>query len=231
MFGHSGFTALPAHLPDVLNIHNHIHPSLTTVHHLNSLHHPLTNHHNSTTATAAPITNYSSATKRTSSTSSTTSNTTNSTSSNSVTSNNSTSNNSNGTNERTSSTNNQKQTPNNSNNSTNNSDQNGGDEPPEFILPAERLINGILKDYPNELVRTGSPNLICSALPSHWRSNKTLPVPFKVIALGEVEDGTTVTIRAGNDENCCGELRNATAQMKDNIAKFQDLRFVGRSGR
>jgi len=26
------------------------------------------------------------------------------------------------------------------------------------------------------LVATGSPNLLCTALPSHWRSNKTLPV-------------------------------------------------------
>ncbi len=31
-----------------------------------------------------------------------------------------------------------------------------------------------------ELVQTGSPNLLCSALPTHWRSNKSLPVAFKV---------------------------------------------------
>jgi hypothetical protein len=31
-----------------------------------------------------------------------------------------------------------------------------------------------------ELVQTGSPNLLCSALPNHWRSNKSLPVAFKV---------------------------------------------------
>ncbi|CAG7720384.1 unnamed protein product [Allacma fusca] len=82
-----------------------------------------------------------------------------------------------------------------------------------------------------DLVRTGSPNLLCSALPSHWRSNKSLPVAFKVVALDEVEDGTLVTVTAGNDENYCGELRNATAVMKNHIAKFNDLRFVGRSGR
>lgn len=68
-------------------------------------------------------------------------------------------------------------------------------------------------------------------LPSHWRSNKTLPVAFKVVALGEVGDGTLVTVRAGNDENCCAELRNSTALMKNQVAKFNDLRFVGRSGR
>jgi len=31
-----------------------------------------------------------------------------------------------------------------------------------------------------ELIRTGSPNLLCTALPTHWRSNKSLPVAFKV---------------------------------------------------
>ena len=37
-------------------------------------------------------------------------------------------------------------------------------------------------DYQNsgELVRTGAPNLLCSALPTHWRSNKSLPLAFKV---------------------------------------------------
>lgn len=51
------------------------------------------------------------------------------------------------------------------------------------------------------------------------------------MALVDVGDGTKVTIRAGNDENYCAELRNATAVMKDQVAKFNDLRFVGRSGR
>lgn len=78
---------------------------------------------------------------------------------------------------------------------------------------------------------TGSPHLVCTVLPAHWRSNKTLPVAFKVVALGEVGDGTLVTVRAGNDENCCAELRNSTALMKNQVAKFNDLRFVGRSGR
>lgn len=72
---------------------------------------------------------------------------------------------------------------------------------------------------------------VCSTLPLHWRSNKTLPSAFKVVALGEVCDGTLVTVMAGNDENYCGELRNCTAIMKNQVAKFNDLRFVGRSGR
>lgn len=80
-------------------------------------------------------------------------------------------------------------------------------------------------------VRTGSPYFLCSALPTHWRSNKTLPVAFKVVALADVGDGTLVTIRAGNDENYSAELRNCSAVMKNQVAKFNDLRFVGRSGR
>ena len=54
---------------------------------------------------------------------------------------------------------------------------------------------------------------------------------LKVVALNDIVDGTLVTVRAGNDDNFCGELRNATAIMKNQIAKFNDLRFVGRSGR
>ncbi|XP_039429935.1 segmentation protein Runt, partial [Culex pipiens pallens] len=96
---------------------------------------------------------------------------------------------------------------------------------------AERTIDGLLADHPGELVRTGSPHVVCTVLPTHWRSNKTLPVAFKVVALGEVGDGTMVTVSAGNDENFCGELRNCTAIMKNQVAKFNDLRFVGRSGR
>ncbi|KAI8439576.1 hypothetical protein MSG28_013303 [Choristoneura fumiferana] len=82
-----------------------------------------------------------------------------------------------------------------------------------------------------DLVATGSPAVLCSVLPNHWRSNKSLPVAFKVVALDDVQDGTLVTIKAGNDENVMAELRNCTAVMKNQVAKFNDLRFVGRSGR
>lgn len=92
-------------------------------------------------------------------------------------------------------------------------------------------IHEFLRAHHGDLVQTGSPAILCSPLPTHWRSNKSLPVAFKVVALDEVSDGTIVTIRAGNDENCCGELRNCTAIMKNQVAKFNDLRFVGRSGR
>ncbi|CAG9832948.1 unnamed protein product [Diabrotica balteata] len=88
-----------------------------------------------------------------------------------------------------------------------------------------------LQEYHGELVQTGSPAILCSVLPTHWRSNKSLPIAFKVVALDDVSDGTVVTLKAGNDENYCAELRNCTAVMKNQVAKFNDLRFVGRSGR
>lgn len=100
------------------------------------------------------------------------------------------------------------------------------------VLPGERSLTSILNDTGGgELVRTGSPNFVCTALPSHWRSNKTLPLAFRVVALGDIKDGTKVQVSAGNDENFCSELRNCTAYMKNQVAKFNDLRFVGRSGR
>ncbi|XP_063386513.1 protein lozenge-like isoform X2 [Cydia fagiglandana] len=94
----------------------------------------------------------------------------------------------------------------------------------------QSVVDETLAEHP-DLVRTGSPDYMCSMLPQHWRSNKTLPGGFKVVALSDVIDGTLVTIRAGNDENCSAELRNNTAVMKNRVAKFNDLRFVGRSGR
>ncbi|XP_053772857.1 runt-related transcription factor 1 isoform X2 [Desmodus rotundus] len=99
------------------------------------------------------------------------------------------------------------------------------------LRSADRSMVEVLADHPGELVRTDSPNFLCSVLPTHWRCNKTLPIAFKVVALGDVPDGTLVTVMAGNDENYSAELRNATAAMKNQVARFNDLRFVGRSGR
>eukprot|EP00117_Sycon_ciliatum_P041950 scpid37215/ scgid6236/ Runt-related transcription factor 1; Acute myeloid leukemia 1 protein; Core-binding factor subunit alpha-2; Oncogene AML-1; Polyomavirus enhancer-binding protein 2 alpha B subunit; SL3-3 enhancer factor 1 alpha B subunit; SL3/AKV core-binding factor alpha B subunit len=91
-------------------------------------------------------------------------------------------------------------------------------------------ISDVITDA-SEFVRTESPNFLCSSLPSHWRVNKSLPVCFKVVALSEIPEGTKVTITAGNDENHSADLRNNVAVIKNQVARFQDLRFVGRSGR
>ncbi|KAJ8976051.1 hypothetical protein NQ317_017144 [Molorchus minor] len=96
---------------------------------------------------------------------------------------------------------------------------------------AERTLNDFLSEHPGGADTDRKPLFVCTVLPPHWRSNKTLPMAFKVVALGDVGDGTVVTVKAGNDENYCAELRNCTAVMKNQVAKFNDLRFVGRSGR
>ena len=81
------------------------------------------------------------------------------------------------------------------------------------------------------LLATEAPNLLCTRLPGHWRSNKTLPSCFRVVSLDGISDGTEVILRAGNEDNPCAEVRNNRAVMKGQVAKFSDLRFVGRSGR
>ncbi|XP_026470551.1 segmentation protein Runt-like [Ctenocephalides felis] len=93
-------------------------------------------------------------------------------------------------------------------------------------LQSQRLFQ-----FANDLCGSTIALKVCTVLPAHWRSNKTLPASFRVVSLGDVTDGTLVTLRAGNDENFCAELRNCTAVMKNQVAKFNDLRFVGRSGR
>lgn len=175
-------------------------------------------------------------------TANTTTNITNSTSGN----NNSSNNNNNNSSSNNTSNNSNNSNSNNNNNNNGSSNNNNGNEnvPPTAAqllneaytkmtsdILAERTLGDFLTEHPGELIRTGSPLLVCTVLPPHWRSNKTLPVAFKVVSLGEICDGTMVTVRAGNDENYCAELRNCTAVMKNQVAKFNDLRFVGRSGR
>ncbi|XP_035266155.1 runt-related transcription factor 1-like isoform X1 [Anguilla anguilla] len=99
------------------------------------------------------------------------------------------------------------------------------------VCAADQSTTQTLSEHPGELIRTDSPNFLCSILPSHWRCNKTLPIAFKVVSLSEIPDDTLVTVMAGNDENFSAELRNAMAGMKSQVARFNDLRFVGRSGR
>ncbi|XP_067950965.1 runt-related transcription factor 1-like isoform X2 [Watersipora subatra] len=100
---------------------------------------------------------------------------------------------------------------------------------PETMFSQERPANNEV--LPDQFMRAGSMAFMCTRLPPHWRSNKTLPSAFKVVALTEVKDGTKVILQAGNDENYCAELKNSVSVMKGGMAKFNDLRFVGRSGR
>ena len=107
----------------------------------------------------------------------------------------------------------------------------GGEELASNSYLLQRMVCDLAGDPSETFTRTGSPNVMCSILPTHWRSNKSLPRAFKVVILSEISDGTVVTVRAGNEENYSAELRNNSACLKDQVAKFSDLRFVGRSGR
>lgn len=54
------------------------------------------------------------------------------------------------------------------------------------LRSGDRSMVEVLADHPGELVRTDSPNFLCSVLPTHWRCNKTLPIAFKVCGLERV---------------------------------------------
>lgn len=60
--------------------------------------------------------------------------------------------------------------------------------------PDTRNVVDVLADHAGELVRTDSPNFLCSVLPSHWRCNKTLPVAFKARYCCDI--GVNVTRKA-----------------------------------
>jgi len=45
------------------------------------------------------------------------------------------------------------------------------------ILAGERALAAVVGRRPaRQFVRTGSPNVLCSALPAHWRCNKVVVV-------------------------------------------------------
>lgn len=58
-----------------------------------------------------------------------------------------------------------------------------------------------------------------------------MPTPFIVLALHPVPDGTKVIVAAGNEENCTADVKNNVAEFCSQMARFSDLRFVGKSGR
>ncbi|KAB7503578.1 Segmentation protein Runt [Armadillidium nasatum] len=89
------------------------------------------------------------------------------------------------------------------------------------IKKEESIIENFWKEFEGfvdpsgDLVKTGAPSIVCSVLPHHWRSNKTLPTSFRVVSLCPVQDGTIVTIKAGNDENFCADVRNNSGNYEE----------------
>ena len=56
----------------------------------------------------------------------------------------------------------------------------GGELRHAVLLPGWVALGGEAAGSRAELIRTGSPDILCSVLPTHLRSNKSLPVVFKV---------------------------------------------------
>ena len=56
-----------------------------------------------------------------------------------------------------------------------------------------QVVESLLGE-PGDLIQTGSPCILCTPLPNHWRSNKSLPSAFKVFTfqvslVGEEREG------------------------------------------
>jgi len=76
-----------------------------------------------------------------------------------------------------------------------------------------------------------NPYFQCSSLPSHWRKNKSLRFILRTKHEIEIKSNTRVVILAGNDYNPCTSLKNNISWFRGNQAEFNDLRFLGASGR
>lgn len=66
---------------------------------------------------------------------------------------------------------------------------------------------------------------------SHWRKNKSLRFVLRAKNHIDVKPNTRVIILAGNDYNACATLKNNVSWFREGQAEFNDLRFLGASGR
>ncbi|CAF0899121.1 unnamed protein product [Adineta ricciae] len=76
-----------------------------------------------------------------------------------------------------------------------------------------------------------NPYFECSSLPNHWRKNKSLHFVLRAKNLIEIKPNTRVIVLAGNDFNPCATLKNNVSWFRNGHAEFNDLRFLGASGR
>ncbi|CAF1256231.1 unnamed protein product [Rotaria sp. Silwood1] len=76
-----------------------------------------------------------------------------------------------------------------------------------------------------------NPYFQCSSLPSHWRKNKSLRFILRTKNDIEIKANTRVIILAGNEYNPCATLKNNISWFRGGQAEFNDLRFLGASGR
>lgn len=86
-----------------------------------------------------------------------------------------------------------------------------------------------LKNYGTQ--PTENKNIYVDKLPEFSRANKYIGEYNVYVGNNEVPDGTQCTIFAFSIKTGPGELRNNVSFVRDGIVKFEDLRFVGKSGR
>nr|AEF16013.1 runt-like 1 protein [Schmidtea mediterranea]AFJ24721.1 runt-1 [Schmidtea mediterranea] len=88
-----------------------------------------------------------------------------------------------------------------------------------------------------KIVPTSHPLVFCTKLPQHWRSNKSLPALFQVMVYQSnnrvlpIGDGHRVWLSASNPSMNSAVLRNFESKLVNGEARFNDLRFISRSGR
>lgn len=78
---------------------------------------------------------------------------------------------------------------------------------------------------------TESPNIFVSILPGFTRANKYIGNYKVFITNNELPENTPVLIRAFSTKTGEGEMKNNCTIIKNGIACFEDLRFIGKSGR
>jgi hypothetical protein len=66
---------------------------------------------------------------------------------------------------------------------------------------------------------------------SHWRKNKSLRFILRTKQQMDIKTNTRVIILAGNENNPCAALKNNVSWFRGGQAEFNDLRFLGASGR
>jgi hypothetical protein len=66
---------------------------------------------------------------------------------------------------------------------------------------------------------------------SHWRKNKSLRFILRSKHQMDIKTNTRVIILAGNENNPCAALKNNVSWFRGDQAEFNDLRFLGASGR
>lgn len=79
--------------------------------------------------------------------------------------------------------------------------------------------------------QTENKNICVDKLPEFSRANKYIGEYNVYVKDNEVPDGTRCTIYAYSVKTGQGELKNNVSVVKDGIAKFDDIRFIGKSGR